>query len=537
MKSHKRERQKQSARLYLRKNDHRDAIYNNIFHNALLWVDEDGETHYWIKYPKRAICFNFTGLVSGSSNNWYYGIIDPDRQFCHAYNLNSGSERGIRRIGNFVLNYSMYNTRQVNMSLDGSMFLSLTITGEDGRYGYLYPIGEQLDDETNARFCIFQRASNYQSFDITVYEITEFNEDDIQVTTRRYTTIYSFTNWFYMKPTDTGLMLFMIRSGSNSNQIIEFTETGYNVVCDFIDWKPIEGYSQIQSNPAYIGDKITFIRWYDASAYPNGVFDCKYSTDNGRTWYGHELLRYSTDYSYARACVCARNGAFYYYCVEDRHELDQSYYFQLHVFKTTDFSTFEELTVPDYCDVNVMWAGKCTEKYPEIDTVRILNSSNASDGGYYTKSIKDLLGTNINDNSGSIEFIDGEIQRTPQNEFLVMYADYSSSEQLVVYIDNMIMDETTNNFAFITPRDMASTDGADPCIQEDYCVPYDTPTPFDPSQYAFWDYYKWNSEIGYYERVMRVDLKYYPNWHVIVVEYLPQTGANNVLYKVPRNNV
>ena len=520
----------------MRKNDHRDAIYGDIYHNAMLWKDEDGNEHLdWIKYPRKAIYFLFTGLVSGGSNNWYAGIIDVERQFCHAFNMNSGSERGVRVFGNFLLNYSMYNTRQVRITNDGAMHKSYTISGDDGRYGYLYPIGEQLDEETNPRFCIFQRASNYSYFKITVYEVEEFSSEELDIETRSYTVIYTFTNWFYMKPTDDGLMLFMIRSGVNQNQIIEFTETGTNVICDNIDWKPIEGYSQIQSNPAFIGNKITFIRWYDAGAYPNGVCDCKYSTDNGRTWYGHELIRYSTDYSSAKVCVCARNGAFYYYVVEERHELDQSYYFQLHIFKTIDFSSFEELTVPDYCDVDVMWSGKGSETTPPIDTVRIRNSSNASSGGLFSVSIKDLLGSNINDGNGGIEIKDGEILKTPEDEFLVLYADYSSSEQIVVYIDNVTLEETTNNFAFITPRDIANTNGADPLNQDDYCVPIAPPVPFDPSQYAFWDYYKWTGSA--FERVMRVDLDLYPYWHVIVVEYLPQSGANNVLYKVPRENV
>lgn len=542
MKSRKRERQKQSARLYLRNSDHRDAIYNDIYHNAMVWVDEEGKTHYpWIKYPKKAIFFLFTGQVSIGADRWTAGIIDVERQFCHAISMSGSSDRGVRVVGNFLLSYTVStSSRQFYLTKDGSMFKQKNMSTLYYT-GYYYPLGIPYGDD-NSKFCVMTRPNTSPSdyFEMTVYEISKFDYEEVELTETKYTSVYTFRDWYYMKPTANGVMLFMIRPRSTSqtvpwNQIIEFTETGTNIINDNVDFEPLMGYPSVQANPVWYGNKIAFPMWVksDGVAY----WSCRYSLDNGLSWNRHEFMFYRTGYSSNGSYACRRGDTFYFFCVEKHDNLDQTVYRQLHIIKTTDFSYFQEIDLPDYCDVNVMWAGRCTESYPDTDKFRILLNSSADSGGLPSANIESMLTTGMNDGSGGIEIIDGEIQFIPEDEFLILVYRYGENEELVVYMDNMEFEETTNNFAFITPYDLYNTDGADPCIQEDYCVPYPSPTPFDPSQYAFWDYYKWNSEEGFYERVMRVDLKNYPNWHVIVIEYLPETGANNVIYKVPRYNV
>ena len=539
MKSRKRERQKQSGRLFLRKNDHRDAIYNDIYHNAIVWVDEEGKLHCpWTKYPKKAIFFLFTGRTSQGINYHYSGIIDVERQFCHAFYTGGVENLGVRIVGNFILNYVVgTSAREFYLTKDGAMFKLKTISTLYYT-GYYYPLGMPYGDE-NTKFCVMTRPNTSPSdyFEMTVYEITKYDYEEVELAETRYTSIYRFRDWYYMKPTANGVMLFMIRPRSTSqtvpwNQIIEFTETGTNIINDNVDFEPLMGYPSVQTNPVWYGNKIAFPMWVrsDGVAY----WSCRYSLDNGVSWNRHEFMFYRTGYFSNGSYACRRGNTFYFFCVEKHDNIDQSVYRQLHIIKTTDFSYFQEIDLPDYCDVDVMWAGRCTEKEPLIDKFRILLNSSADSGGLPSANVENMLTTNMNDGSGGIEIKDGEILTIPEDDFLVLVYRYGENEELVVYMDNMEFEETTNNFAFITPRSH-DTDGADPCIQDDYCVPIAPPVPFDPSQYKFWDYYKWTGEE--FERVMRVDLKYYANWHVITVEYLPQTGANNVLYKVPRGNV
>ena len=84
MKPRLRETQAQSARLFFRTHDHRDVIYDDIYHNAMWCKTEDIDDELvWVKYPNHAL------LVSSDYHR--IGWIDCDRQFSYGLGASHGS--------------------------------------------------------------------------------------------------------------------------------------------------------------------------------------------------------------------------------------------------------------------------------------------------------------------------------------------------------------------------------------------------------------------------------------------------------------
>ena len=105
MKPKKRETQKQTARVWLRNHDHRDVIFDLMYHNSIYLFkmkrDSQGQPtsqvetkdYVWLKYPH--LYLPFAGMVVGTS----HGFIDIERQFIYANPIASGVESDL-----YVLN-------------------------------------------------------------------------------------------------------------------------------------------------------------------------------------------------------------------------------------------------------------------------------------------------------------------------------------------------------------------------------------------------------------------------------------------------
>ena len=78
--------------MFLHNRDHRDAIYNDMYHNAM-WANTENidDKLVWVKYPKNALLMTYNGSnLSSATFCW----VDCDRQFQYGRPWGGGSGRG-----------------------------------------------------------------------------------------------------------------------------------------------------------------------------------------------------------------------------------------------------------------------------------------------------------------------------------------------------------------------------------------------------------------------------------------------------------
>lgn len=123
MKPKERKSQKQTARLFLRRNEHRDIIFNKIYHNAIFLYklkrdssnqptnEIETRDYVWFKYPKHALLtINTSERIANSGSGidvalpGFRGWVDIDRQFHYAVSEGGAS-------GNIALRGNRYIRR------------------------------------------------------------------------------------------------------------------------------------------------------------------------------------------------------------------------------------------------------------------------------------------------------------------------------------------------------------------------------------------------------------------------------------------
>ena len=123
MKPRLRTEQKQTSRMYFRKHDHRDIIFDDAYSNAMWCNTEDIEDVLtWVKYPKMASMSAYSGFM---------GWMDIDRQFSFGINAGGGS----RTVTMYKLNnglsivqdaYTNVGNSKVYVTKDGIVWNDIT---------------------------------------------------------------------------------------------------------------------------------------------------------------------------------------------------------------------------------------------------------------------------------------------------------------------------------------------------------------------------------------------------------------------------
>lgn len=557
MKNRKREDQAQSSRLYLRDNDHREVIYDDKYHN-FIWarIEDIKDKLVWQKFPRKAlIAGGYAGCL---------GWMDAERQFQYATGYSSSGNKGLYYVDGLIVNIYYYseNSRETWISDDGMIFKEVNRDSQVGKpiepfRGETAPFGEK-------GICnVLNPGGNTSRIEVSRFDYSEEYEKWLITTVTSYVSRPSGGWWSFLAPTEDGAI---IEYDINTNEgqyktaiydqyFYHWTYSGERELMRYVQKVnyPSHGSSVTTTYSSAMCGNISCILSISDNVKSYGstervrIVAISTSLDKGANFYRFEpegmiTRSYDSDFRSNVKCAMFVRGAVFYamWSTGNYAPENQRNPYQVVMYKSTNGISWIPVELPDYVEVDLIAEGGAfvTRRGMATKLKIAINPPNVES---YHVRLHDMLSSRYLGGQG-YNYLDGsdynimfkDSKFTNIDFYVVLHGDTS----YYVYFDNEQLNGE-NCFAWTYDGSVDPTSSlygmADQLQYGDYCVPYDTPTPFDPSQYPFWDYYKWTEEDGY-TKVARVDLPHYPNWHVIVVEYLPQLGAVNVLYKVPREN-
>ena len=467
MRERKRTQNRQSARLYLRNRDHREVVFNDVYHNVIYAEqvpfpnesEEDAEKQtgiFWTRYPKRYFYANWNVTMGGVSTKAQI-VVDIERQMVYGYGAIFGSVGGRAqfsyRLRDIFVIGSQYSGSESDTyffnALDGIRWKRTNgnlVTSRNYRYGQngLVYIGVDASTWTYT----FRIKQLHVAEDGSIFgETTQVSKGGMSNTCK------------YIMPISDGAIF----QYNDSNFIYYFKITGYGEITNISD-TPLPKYSMSFEKELKYCRKGSF----SVGAYVK--VDIRYpyypmhlwvfgTSDNGQTlhtWSPIQLdytrsWNIDTDIYHYR--LFERNGYFYLMCSID--------YGKTYAWKSANGIDWYEMNLPKYLDVlTVSYGGYLTEDVPE--SYRIIFDPNAPTTDY-TINAYELL-----NNEELFYFEDGEYGTK---------ADYTQSEYLVLhnnsvyfYIDNVNFLDSENNFCFKCAN-VNRTAIPDTLMEGDYCVP------------------------------------------------------------------
>lgn len=561
MKPRERKPQTQSSRLYLRNKDHREVIFNDMYHNAM-WANV-GDIHdelVWVKYPKKALMF------------WNYptfGWMDVDRQFQYAVKIGGGQRGGrlVRQHNGIILLFDSYGglgTAYILASDDGITWQN--ITSKFSFYPDMQNTAPLGEDSTAYTFGDDYWHGGGDKAHINWTRVYKDDDGEFQVEQESHV-LDCDTSWldWYRIGQYVGTV--------NDKFIVVKEVLDYNAHSNQQWFFSIDrsGHVEMLSDPVpqptwmrYFNDKMTVTQQgigagarlfmvtascmsYDQWSTWTSQITAWTSMDGGRTWNkevlfgGNTLPDYDNQHGGVqhRIEIFNRDGEIFILFGQACNK-EGSGWHEVHLYSTLTGTSWSEIPLPKWVDMPVIHEPSGRGLQPASqETIRVAIRPNETSGQDY--NMFDLLESQNNVSNfahklmdfqhGNIMWQDGELKELKDTDFYMVIGFNP-----MLYFDNRYMAESSKAFAWYTTDVDTQMDGADYIQNGDYCVAYN-PVPFDPSPYPFWDYYIYVEATQEYVKVARITLPYYSEYYLVVVEYLPQVGANNVLYKVPRYNV
>lgn len=472
MKPRERKPQAQTSRMYLRKQDHRDLIVNDIYHNAI-WMDkeQDGELIddlVWLKYPK-----NY--LITGEGNANTIGTLDIDRQIQHQHPFNSNQRVGtVTHLNGFCV------------ALDAYSSVDYIYVSEDGCVWKRIPDRTVLTNPRVFRFGL-NGVCNVSSNRVYISRF-EKNEETDEYEMENITVVLS-NSCYYVCSTNYGCIvgreesyqtqeggqrvtrykLYLYRVDENGSELCYFEEARrYSIFNDGA--RPSDC-----SRGSYIGFAFCTRQSNNASgtSFRTSVYAYT-SIDDGLTWKAQELYYRNTNiyqtYPYVidKLSTCIRDDYMVVIFCDAINKITR-------VFKTLTQEWFE-IELPSWVDLPVVqYGGKCVAEYPTIgETLRLAIKGNATtDANAY---VYDMIAQTtaypysieLNGGLNHIQCKDGKVLELFQDdEFL-----YLGSGNTRVYFDSLNFIASSKAFAYIWAS-FDSTDGSDYLIEHDYCLPHE----------------------------------------------------------------
>lgn len=485
MKPRQREQQKQSARMYLRKHDHRDVIYQDIYHNAIWANTEDiADELVWVKYPKNALMHRVKPFC---------GWMDADRQFCYGMNLDGGQRNGqFYRFKDFVVYYGAYSgVSDDNCYVIEDGIVWKDITSKVTAYIPMYSNGMMYFGHDSV--CYFTRNGNYRVINITQFVKDEETEEwNVIQTSHQLDCDTSWINWytplFAMGMTEDSIIVAKndIDSGLNAQLFVfSIDRTGHvEMLSDpvpTVEWMPLfqnTGRYSLTQQGSRLFVTTTARHSHDAFAHWMSHVVAMMSMDGGETWTrttifsGSNLSDAEPGVSYPahRISMFQRDGeVFLLYgqpCDQDGHGAKS-----VHLYSTYTGTQWDEIALPSWVDIPVLNVSSGQGVNPSAkDTLRIaIRPEETTDQDYDMFDLMDNnhnLDMNMDADYGNIKFQDGELKDLLDTDFYMVIG----SGGLHLYFDNRYMATNSKAFAWFTTQYDVGVDGADHVIPYDYVL-------------------------------------------------------------------
>lgn len=465
----KRTEQKQSARINLRKKDHREVILNDIYHNAI-YIGQDGFPS-WRKYKhKKIITEAFDRLLS----------IDCDNEVVHIAEDSRDCGYGFYRTQDYIYNFYEYSSgstnRRIYVSANGSDFKRIAMPSGNFNQGIRNTKrcadNQLIECSTSgfriARFVMDDDTKMVKSLDV-IATIT-FNET---FNGKRPATME------YLCHTTHGALVMASFSGEVYYPIYEVTTNGYTEK-GFYPFRPYgrdgtENYSFYEAEATHlmlhyvktkVGDK--FVHTYTLHASQD--------LNSYQTFLLGGVGEEGADYTETHFQIISTEEGAYIYCIiplySDRYGLQN---WKMRVFKYSN-GNVEEITIPKFVDIKMLDStnGKvCADTgytHRRIFTSWLAEDNHEAPPEYDVQSAYDLCFGPVGSypmlaQSGSLGLIveDGVLPAFRQPFWLSQIR--ANGTRIFYYIDNMTFTVSDNNFSF---NYGTGNDGAEHINKDDY---------------------------------------------------------------------
>lgn len=489
MKPRQREQQKQSARMYLRKHDHRDVIFGDKYHNAVWAKTEDIEDELvWVKYPKNGLMYyRDAGSYTGG-----LGWMDADRQFSYGVSgLGGGSNRSMifgLDCGITVFFSAGTSSGYLYITEDGITWHKIDL-GASAWYlnqQYLYKFG-------NDGLCFVSKANGtqttFQLYAMTFSKDEETEEWSFETHSWSFVEDNSFNYVYFVCDTEQGCIVSHFWYGYDSSGVnhaenvtyVHIDHAGVRTVKSEVlsTTAPLFSYSTFYSYCRH-GNQCSVIAWtgYAPSRYSADRYYRLFiatTTDKAETWNIEMLEQYysnSGDIGYSmNADMYCRSGKIYaiwaspYFLNNKAHILE------------VGASTNTEIALPKWIDLPVIQeGGACVTQNPSVgETIRIaVDPSETSDADINLASMLNnnnggAMGTSyLNKRDHNILYQDGEMNKGDSGDDFYLTLGLNGGYR--AFFDNPQLAESTRAFAWHSASIGSQAGYADEVIPYDYVL-------------------------------------------------------------------
>lgn len=494
MKPKERKPQKQTSRMYLRKHDHRDVIFDDKYHNAMWCKTEHIDDELvWTKFPNKALMF---------ANKPVWGWMDVDRQFqyalgagtgsrsCRLFKLNNGIAFMVDVYTNLASAYIYATDNGVVWKDIKSKFTSVPSFQES------VPFGEDSichfwgDDYWHTG----QTKKHIQWTRVTRSE--DEDEYDFDVEQKSYTLDCdeSWIDWYTPLKycgtiNDTVIVMKEVADNSSNCQQWWFSvnRTGHvemlSVPVPQVTWMGYTNGVFVQTQQGK-GDGARLF-FATASAWSHDRYNtwttqvvAWSSMDGGETWSKEVLYSGNTlpDYDpnqggiQHRLEMFQRDGEVFLLFGQACNK-DGVGYQETHLYSTYTGSQWDEIALPKWIDIPVIHvpSGQCVNPSNK-DTLKIAIRPNETSGQDYNMfALLTRLPSasfSMDYDHGNMMWQDGELKDLLDTDFYMVIG-----WNPMIYFDNRYMAESSKAFAWFTKDYDLQMDGADYVQSGDYCMP------------------------------------------------------------------
>ena len=489
MKPRLRTEQKQTSRMYFRKHDHRDIIFDDAYSNAMWCNTEDIEDVLtWVKYPKMASMSAYSGFM---------GWMDIDRQFSFGINAGGGS----RTVTMYKLNnglsivqdaYTNVGNSKVYVTKDGIVWNDIT-----SQLSFLLPTSNAyyMDNDTIVEVWTSnpnQGGDGKTHINVTIINFDEESEEFVvEQSSSALDCDTSWISWitplYFMGTEEDGMIvarqyilyytcqLFVYKIDRDghverrSADVPTITSIPMFNPSDKTTWTQKEDMLFVATSIRYSGDQG---RNWDSSVR------AFVSSDGGETWNettflsGRNLSDLDSSYHSAHRIELFQRDGKVYLLFGQACDINGSGWHEVHLYETEDGLQWNEIVLPKWVDIPVLNVSSGQGVSPAVnDTIRVAIRPNETTSQDY--NMFDLLSENrsavgrcMDIDHGNILFQDGELKDLVDTDFYMVIG----SGNLRLYFDNIYMAENAKAFAWFTATYDSNLDGADYIQQNDYCV-------------------------------------------------------------------
>jgi len=485
MKPKKRVKQGQSARLYLRGNDHRDIVLNDAYVNHLLFSKSSRAgseaayytlktlKRYWTKYPRRSL---LVALFS-STNDYGVGYYDIDRDVFHNNSFgNNVTNMNFWRLKDFCVMASTYDTSNTYATDDGCFWER--VTGPSSMRLYLYGVYSP-----NQNMIVYvNNGTSYSVSDklyIYVYEFYRSASDD-RIHARYFSNNYTLDTTYSFEMGNIisryGKIVLLRPNSTTINYLVAYRVTLTSVEKlgivsppsdAFHNYNIVNSYSQMSTRYNSDGSDTIVITTSDRAS--NEAWLLSYTShDSGKTWVSTRIKSVSNTSS-VENILCLRDGVFYVY-------MSQYNYRNFYAFKSTDGIEWTEISLPDYIELDIKSSGCRVDPSPAYKKVRVKLKTTSPDSTDPNTVNYDVYNSFMYRTSqerayfyGPNEAFGGVMANNGKFANSDSWLSFRGVNGNYFFFDNPELTPTKNSFMIYTvPPDDFS--GIDYVLEDDYCV-------------------------------------------------------------------